>query len=242
MSKVMKYFGLGLFLFGHTIAASADLPTSKRLERVQSDRMPDLRAELREAGLILGAPIFIRIFKKERQLEVWMEGAGGRLQLFRTFGICSYSGKLGPKLKEGDRQAPEGFYRVGPSEMNPNSQYHLSFNLGFPNAYDRAHGRTGSYLMVHGSCVSVGCYAMTNKGIEEIYLLASAALKEGQPNFNVHIFPFRMTGENMRRHEDSRWFGFWQNLKEGFDAFEEENKVPEVAVKDGTYVVGLGGS
>ena len=182
-----------------------------------------------------GSPVFMRIFKEENELEVWMK-TGPRYDLYKTFRICKYSGGLGPKLRQGDRQSPEGFYRVGASALNPNSQYHLSFNLGFPNEYDRAHGRTGSYLMVHGNCVSIGCYAMTDKRIEEIYGLAEAALKNGQDYFQVHSFPFRMTDNNMRRHKLSEWYGFWENLKQGYDKFERERIPPKVMVWDKRYV------
>ena len=183
----------------------------------------------------IGSPVFMRIFKEENALEVWMK-TGPRYELYKTFRICKYSGGLGPKLRQGDRQSPEGFYRVSASALNPNSNYHLSFNLGFPNQYDRAHGRTGSYLMVHGSCVSAGCFAMTDERIEEIYGLAEAALNNGQDYFQVHSFPFRMTDENMRKYKFSEWYGFWENLKLGYDKFERERIPPKVLVSNKRYV------
>lgn len=142
------------------------------------------------------------------------------------FGL-KWSGTLGPKLREGDGQSPEGFYKVTRAALNPNSSYHLSFNLGFPNAYDRAHGRTGSFLMVHGDCVSIGCYAMRDKGIEDIYGLVEAALKGGQKAVSVHVFPFRMTKENMIRRAGSRWITYWENLKKGWDIFETTRQPPD---------------
>lgn len=152
--------------------------------------------------------------------------------------ICYFSGRLGPKLKEGDQQSPEGFYKVSARQMNPNSTYHLSFNLGFPNKFDRANGRTGNYLMVHGNCVSIGCYAMTDEKIEEIYTLASAAFKNGQKRFQVHIFPFRMTEQNMQTHQKSEWLSFWKNLKQGYDFFETNKTVPKITVIDRKYTIG----
>jgi len=152
--------------------------------------------QLTDKGFALGDPVFMRIFKEEAELEVWMQ-KGDAFELFKTYPICNYSGDLGPKLREGDRQSPEGFYFVGKSALNPNSSYHLSFNLGYPNAYDRARNRTGSYLMVHGDCRSIGCYAMTDAGIEEIYGLGAAALNAGQAFFRAHAFPFRMTDARM---------------------------------------------
>jgi murein L,D-transpeptidase YafK len=187
------------------------------------------------AGAALGSPIFIRIFKEEHELEVWTKTAQS-FELARTYEICTYSGDLGPKLREGDLQAPEGFYFVTPGQMNPNSRYHLAFNIGYPNAFDRAHGRTGGLIMVHGDCVSIGCFAMTDASIEEIYGFADASLRRGQPFFRVHVFPFRMSAANMERHEDPRWYDFWGNLKEGYDIFERDRVPPNVNVENGRYV------
>jgi len=156
--------------------------------------------------------------------------------LFKTYRICDYSGGLGPKEMEGDKQSPEGFYRVGPAQLNPWSKFHLAFNLGYPNEYDRLNGRTGGALMVHGRCSSVGCFAMTDYRMEEIYTIANAALANGQESFAVHIFPFRMTAENMRRHQDDRWQHYWCNLKEGYDIFERTATPPEVAVNRDRYI------
>lgn len=217
-----------------------ELPGSANIEAVRAKLIPQLQARLRAQGLELGKPVFIRIFKEAAELEVWIAGEVGKpYALFKSYPICSYSGDLGPKLKEGDRQSPEGFYRVGISQLNPNSNYHLSFNLGFPNAYDRHHGRTGSFLMVHGNCVSIGCYAMTNAGIEEIYLLVEASLQSGVGIVPVHIFPFRMSPANLERHKGSAWIGFWQGLMAGHDAFEKSRVPPRITVEGGTYVVRL---
>src|SRR5690606_10316969 len=150
---------------------------------------------------------------------------------------CRWSGVLGPKLREGDRQAPEGFYTVDSRALNPHSRWHRSFNLGFPNVHDRAHGRTGSYLMVHGGCSSVGCYAMTDPVVDEIWRLVTAGLKGGQGRFHVHIFPFRMTEARLARHEGARWSAFWHDLKAGYDAFEETRLPPTVSVCQGRYTV-----
>ena len=180
---------------------------------------------------------YIRIFKAESELELWQRGAtDDTYSLKKTYPICAWSGRLGPKLKEGDGQSPEGFYWVAKGSLNPNSSYHLAFNLGFPNEYDRTHGRTGSFLMVHGSCVSVGCYAMTNGGIEEIYRSVEHSLNAGQAGVRVHVFPFRMTAENMRVHTDHKWHRFWVNLKGGYDWFERTGRPPNVGVENQTYV------
>lgn len=159
-----------------------------------------------------------------------------KFELFKTYEICAFSGDLGPKQKKGDWQSPEGFYFVRDSQLNPFSKFHLSFNIGYPNNYDRAFGRTGSALMVHGDCVSAGCFAMTDKQVNEIYTLAEAALRNGQSYFKVHIFPFRMTEENMEKFQNSQWVYFWRNLKEGYDLFEKNNIPPETWVEDKRYV------
>lgn len=212
-----------------------ETPSSARSRRVIARVEARMQAELHRAGLELGSPVFIRIFKKSRELELWVR-AEERFELFKIYKVCSYSGDLGPKRRRGDRQSPEGFYFVTPARMNPSSRFHLSFNLGYPNAYDRAHGRTGDFLMVHGSCISIGCYAMTDRRIEEIYTVADAALRAGQPFFRVHVFPFRMTDQAMEKHLDSRWGDFWRNLKEGYDWFEERGRPPDVEVAERKYV------
>ena len=217
--------------------AENDVPSSPRSREAVNRVKPRLVAELTEENLAFGAPIFIRILKEEKVLEAWVS-AGDSFMLFKTYPVCTYgSGGLGPKLREGDGRAPEGFYYVTPSRLNPFSTFHLSFNLGYPNQYDRCHRRTGSALMVHGGCASIGCYAITDAGIEEVYALADAALRNGQPFFRVHIFPFRMTPEKMREHAGSEWHGFWMNLKEGYDFFEKNGRnPPDTEVREGRYV------
>jgi len=196
----------------------------------------DFDERLSKVGAKVGDKIFIRIFKNESLLEVWIK-PDHEYVLFKRYPICKYSGYLGPKLKEGDRQSPEGFYKVTKRLLNPNSKYHLAFNLGYPNAYDKAHKRTGSYLMVHGECVSIGCYAMTNGKIEEIYKLVDKALRKGQKYVQVHAYPFYMTSENMAEYQDSKWFDFWSELKEGYDYFEAEKLPPLIKVKNKHYTI-----
>jgi murein L,D-transpeptidase YafK len=183
------------------------------------------------------SPVLIRIFKAESELEVWKTKDNGRFYLFKTYPICSYSGGLGPKVEQGDRQAPEGFYNVSLDQMNPRSKYHLSFDVGFPNTYDRVHGRTGSNIMVHGDCTSSGCYAMTDAVVEEIFTLARVALQSGQESIQIQAFPFRMTAANMTAHKDDKWFDFWKSLKEGYDSFEISHLPPKVAVCEKRYVI-----
>lgn len=198
---------------------------------------PRTQALLAEKGMTEEAPVLIRIFKAESELEVWKQKDNGRFYLFKTYPICSYSGGLGPKVEQGDRQAPEGFYDVSLDQLNPRSKYHLSFDVGFPNAYDRALGRTGSNIMVHGDCTSAGCYAMTDAVVEEIFTLAREALQSGQESIQIQAYPFRMTAANMTAHKDDKWFDFWKSLKDGYDAFEISHLPPKVAVCEKRYVI-----
>jgi murein L,D-transpeptidase YafK len=182
------------------------------------------------------APVLIRIYKEESTLEVWKQDRTGKFVLLNSYPICKFSGNLGPKLLQGDHQAPEGFYDIAPNQMNPNSSEYLAFNTGFPNAFDRSLGRTGSFLMVHGGCRSVGCYAMTDSAMEEIYGLVDEAFKGGQQKVQLHAFPFRMTAQNLARHAGDPNMPFWDMLKAGSDAFLVTEQPPRVAVCDRRYV------
>jgi murein L,D-transpeptidase YafK len=183
-----------------------------------------------------GAPVLIRIYKEERALEVWKQDRTGKFTLLQAYPICKFSGKLGPKIAQGDYQAPEGFYDISPAQMNPQSSEYLAFNIGFPNAFDRSLGRTGSFLMVHGGCRSVGCYAMTDYQMEEIYGLVEEAFRGGQDKVQLQAFPFQMTAENLMRHADDPNAPFWEMLKTGSDAFSAEGVPPKVAVCNQRYV------
>ncbi len=192
--------------------------------------------QMKARGMSRTSPIMVRIFKEESTLEVWKRKDNGRFDMIASYEICKWSGKLGPKFTEGDRQAPEGFYTVNQHQMNPNSSYHLAFNIGFPNTYDRVHGRTGQHLMVHGACSSSGCYSMTDPQIEEIYAFARDAFRGGQTAFQIQAFPFRMTAENMARYRNDPNFAFWKMLKEGYDHFELTKVPPKVDFCEKRYV------
>ena len=182
-----------------------------------------------------GVPVYIRIFKLESELELWVE-KGDRFERFATYPICLWSGRLGPKLSEGDRQAPEGFYTVDAEQLNPNSRMHRSFSLGFPNVFDQAHGRTGSFLMVHGGCASIGCFAVTDPGGRRDLAHGDGGARRGQARFAVHVFPFRMTERALNFRKGYRWHGFWTDLKKGYDLFEPSRIPPAVSVCNGRYV------
>jgi len=198
-----------------------------------SDKMV---AELDSKNMDKGSPILVRLFKSEAELEVWKQDRSGQFALLKTYPICRWSGDLGPKVKEGDRQAPEGFYPITPGQMNPNSSYYLAFNRGYPNAFDKSLGRTGSNLMIHGDCSSRGCYAMTDEQISEIYALGRESFFGGQKAFQVQAYPFRMTPENMAKHRNSKHMAFWKMIKEGYDHFEVTRQEPKVSVCERHYV------
>jgi murein L,D-transpeptidase YafK len=195
-----------------------------------------LDARLTRTGFKLGQPIFIRIYKLTFELEVWMK-RGDTYALFATYPICTFSGQLGPKLRSFDRQSPEGIYQVTARQLNPASRWHRSFNLGFPNAFDKAKGRTGSYLMVHGGCSSIGCYAMTNAGVDDIFTLTKAALSAGQASIQVQALPFRLTSEALAERAANPNAPFWAELKTVSDAFDTARVPPDVSVCDGRYTL-----
>src|SRR5271156_2213356 len=197
---------------------------------------PKLLAAMVEKDMDLQSPILVRLFKSEAELEVWKQDRSGRFALLKTYPICRWSGDLGPKVREGDRQAPEGFYSITPAQMNPQSAYYLSFNTGYPNAYDRSLGHTGSELMVHGDCSSRGCSAMTDEQIAEIYSLGRESFFGGQRAFQFQAYPFRMTPINMAKHRNNPNMPFWRMIKEGYDHFEITKQEPKVDFCEKKYV------
>ncbi|MET0652084.1 MAG: L,D-transpeptidase family protein, partial [Hyphomicrobiaceae bacterium] len=195
---------------------AAGLVGEQRAAKAARTLLPANRmASLTQKGLAAGDAVMIRIFKAESELELWMQ-KDDRFELFTTYSICKWSGKLGPKQHEGDRQAPEGMYAVGMPQIHRKGRWPRALNIGYPNAFDRAMDRTGSYILVHGGCSSTGCFAMTNQQMEEIYRLSEEALKQGQTHIPIHVFPFRMTETNLKAFADSRWQSFWRNLKDAY--------------------------
>src|SRR6202048_3556692 len=198
---------------------------------------PKLIADMQAKDMDLQSPMLVRLFKQEAELEVWKQDRSGRFALLKTYPICRWSGDLGPKVREGDRQAPEGFYSITPAQMNPQSAYYLSFNTGYPNAYDKALGHTGSQLMVHGDCSSRGCYAMTDEQIAELYSLGREPSFGGQRAFQLQTYPFKMTPLNMAKHRNNPNMPFWKMIKEGYDHFEGTRQEPKVDFCEKKYVV-----
>ena len=217
-------------------AATAAADVRQRFTR--TFKTAQLPGDLAAIGARLGAPMLLRVFKQEREVEVWVQPEDQQtFVLFRIFPICFYSGKLGPKVKEGDMQSPEGFYFVGPAQMRAKSQYHRAIDFAFPNDYDAAQGYTGTELLIHGNCVSSGCFAMTDPFVEQLYELGSATAATAAQGFWIHAFPFHMTAEALAGQQESPWFGFWQQLKAGYEAFETSRIPPHIRVDGGRYVV-----
>ncbi len=211
-------------------------PHLARAQQAADRVRPLLEKDLALLGLHLGSAVFLRAFKEDRRLELWIhQDSTQKFTHFRTYKIAALSGNLGPKIAEGDGQVPEGFYSVTRDALHPGSSFHLAFNIGFPNAFDREHGRTGSFIMIHGNAVSTGCLAMTDEKIEEIYTLCEAALNGGQLAFSVEIYPFRPTAIRLVRESMSPWFDFWTQLSHGYQSFENSHLPAQPRVVAGRY-------
>lgn len=207
------------------------LQRSRHQERITLDQ------HFSEYGFERGDPVLLRGFKESSELELWVKRRNETsFSLMKTYRICAWSGSLGPKLQEGDRQTPEGFYSTNIAQLNPHSSFHLSFDIGFPNQYDRSLGRTGSHIMIHGACVSVGCLAMTDPGIEEIYQFVEAALRQGQTDVQIQLFPFRMDQARLKSVDaNHKWLPFWKNLHTGDQLFQETRLPVRWTTSGGSY-------
>jgi len=234
IAYVLGKISVLLVVAAHLVGCAGSVYAPKTAVRTGTVRTSTLK-QMETLNMDRRAPVLIRIYKEESTLEVWKQNRSGKFALVRSYPICKFSGNLGPKLVQGDHQAPEGFYDITPSQMNPNSSEYLAFNTGFPNAYDRSLERTGSFLMVHGGCRSVGCYAMTDSAMEEIYGLVDEAFKGDQEKIQLQAFPFRMTARNLASHAADPNMPFWEMLKAGSDAFLATEQPPKVAVCDRRY-------
>jgi murein L,D-transpeptidase YafK len=237
---IARFFRAGLMIAALAVAgctgSDIDSLSSSGGAKAEKQLPEKILTAIKAKGMTRTSPVMARIFKEEGKLEIWKQKSNGRYDMISSYDICKWSGKLGPKYIEGDRQAPEGFYTVRPAQMKPNSSYHLAFNMGYPNAYDRANGRSGAHLMVHGACSSSGCYSMTDAQIEEIYAFGRDAFRGGQTEFQIQAFPFRMTAANMARYRKDPNYEFWTMLKEGYDQFEITKVPPKVDVCEKRYV------
>lgn len=234
--KTMLRFALAASLGLFVASCQEDMQSSFGM-KAQRPLKAETLALMESKGMRKEDPILVRAFKQESTLEIWKRDKTGRFAMLKSYQMCAWGGTLGPKIKEGDKQSPEGFYTVTPGRMNPNSQFYLAYDIGYPNAFDRAFGRTGAAVMVHGNCTgSAGCFVMTDAQVEEIYALARESLAGGQKSFQVQAFPFRMTAENLAKHRRSPHMAFWKNIKQGYDHFEVTKLEPKVDVCDKRYV------
>jgi murein L,D-transpeptidase YafK len=226
---------LGLGVLGGLSGCNSAGVADRSMQALSSETV----ALMAEKGVAPNSPMLLRAYKKESEIEVWKMRADGTYVLLKSFPICRWSGQLGPKRHEGDRQSPEGFYTITPAQMNPNSAYYLSFNVGYPNAYDRAHGATGGSVMVHGVCSSAGCFSMTDRQIAEIYALARESFAGGQRAIQMQALPFHLTAHNLAKFRLDPNMPFWNELKKGADHFEVTHRDVSVGVCGGHYVFGV---
>jgi murein L,D-transpeptidase YafK len=233
MPKLLFTFTIALALFA--FKSKPPIPDSARAADVRAKVWPQLQKDLRTAGLRNDQPIYLRLFKEPGILELWVK-SGARYKLFRQYLICTYSGGLGPKTRERDGKCPEGYYSVTPGRLQPMSTFHLAMNIGYPNEYDRQHNCTGDLIMIHGNCVSIGCYAMTDPKIDEIYTVVYEAFVHGQQSVPVSIYPFKLTNDLLDAHSEWPQYSFWKGLKPGYDLFEKRHAPPAVSVVNKNYL------
>jgi murein L,D-transpeptidase YafK len=226
MSKLISGFLVAILLFN----PKNNLPDSKLAKSVRVTIWPRLQKALDEKGLSANSGIYLRIFKDESNLEIWIK-SGQRYQFFKSYNICFFSGGLGTKTRSGDGKSPEGFYMIEPKQLNPVSNYYLAINIGYPNKLEVLKGYTGDAIMVHGHCASIGCYAMTNPGIEEIYTLVYKAFESGQQKIHLDIFPFRMDPQHFKAYAANKSLAFWKTMRPGYDLFEKDHIPPIAAIK-----------
>jgi len=218
-----------------------------RFERVRAARIDTrfgIKQLFRDAELSYpAAEVFLRIFKRERQLELWVRPHDAEtFSLLKTYGICALAGELGPKRGQGDGQTPEGFYVI--DFFNPQSEFYLSLHVNYPNRSDAILGRRerlGGDIFIHGGCKTEGCLAVTDESIKELYWIAVEARSGGQTRIPVHIFPARLDAEEMQRLDvafagEPELRRFWRNLRPGYDYFEQHRKLPDIRVNSlGAY-------
>ncbi|MDN5285103.1 MAG: Murein L,D-transpeptidase YafK [Mucilaginibacter sp.] len=231
MPKLLYLLLISLLMI---INPKTDLPDSKRASDARATIWPKLQKELNDKGFKANSSIYLRIFKDQDQLEIWVR-SGSKYRLFKTYEICYFSGGLGTKTRSGDGKSPEGFYTIEPRQLNPVSKYHLAINIGYPNKVEQLKGYSGDAVMIHGYCASIGCYAMTDARIEEIYTLIYKAFENGQQKINLDIFPFHMDKAHMDFYSHQSYLPFWKTLKPGYDLFEKNHIPPDVLIKGKDY-------
>ncbi len=215
-----------------------------RVKEAYNQKFDDIKTLLKKKNLDhKKLNIFIRVFKQEKKLEIWAKNSGDKqFFLLKEYAVCRNSGKPGPKKRQGDLQVPEGFYHI--VNFNPQSKFHLSLSINYPNAYDKANSTAkdlGNNICIHGDCVTIGCLPLTDELIKEVYILAVEAYNNGQKQIPVHIFPAKMDDESFavlqKDYSDNKaLISYWQNIKTGYTYFEKNRSMPKISVSaDGKY-------
>lgn len=220
------------------------MPAAARVALAEQAKLGEVKQLFAAAAIDFPpAELLLRAFKRERLLEVWASATpGGRMSRIATYEICALSGQLGPKRREGDYQVPEGYYRI--SYLWPLSAYHLSMNIGYPNRSDRILGgqSPGSAIMIHGNCASIGCLAMSDERIQELWVMATAMQQRGE-RVHVHLFPSMRMDELLGDEAFGDHRDFWLNLREGLELFEQHRRLPRVDVDwQGRYTFAMPGA
>ncbi len=214
-----------------------------RVRQAYADKEMIVKQDLSSVGIKdMNFELFIRAFKKEKQLELWCEGkTNEEYSLVKTYKICSSSGKEGPKRKQGDYQVPEGFYYI--DRFNPFSNFYLSLGINYPNSSDKKlseYSNPGGDIFIHGACVTIGCIPLTDDKIKEVYLYAIEAKNSGQSKIPVHIFPCKLEGKEYtnlknRYKEDQEMLTFWKSLEAGYKYFKEKKDIPDIKTNNKGY-------
>jgi murein L,D-transpeptidase YafK len=194
----------------------------------------ELSKAFEEKGLKLGSPVFIRVYKQTSEMELWIE-KGSRYVLFKTYGICRWSGGLGPKYYEGDRQSPEGLYRITSADLIVNARWDRAMNINYPNSFDVMNGRSGSGILIHGKCGSIGCFAIQDRNVEEVYAAVREALKGGQAYIPVLSLPFRFASLAPSKQDTRQMSEFWSDLRRADLLFARDRLPPAAWICDGRY-------
>ncbi len=193
-----------------------------------------LAVEFAARNLKLGSPVFLRVYKQSSKMELWVE-KGPRYELFKTYSICRWSGGLGPKMYEGDRQSPEGLYHITAEDLIVNPRWHRAMNINYPNRFDVINGRGGSGILIHGKCGSVGCFAIQDNNVEEVYDAVRAALHSGQVSIPVLALPFSFAAYAPAVEDTLKLNEFWTDLRRADLLFNRDRVPPTAWVCDGRY-------
>ncbi len=244
MKKLIN-LGILIMITLSTFAQDGFKKNQLKFERVRNayaEKGNALQKELKKAGITSNFEVYMAAYKSEGKFELWLKGVGqNQFELFKTYNFCAHSGTIGPKVLEGDGQTPEGFYKI--NVFNPESSYHLSLGLNYPNKVDLARtgkdNKAGNDIYIHGNCVTIGCIPLSDEKIKEVYLIAIEARNGGQKDIPVSIFPFKLTEDNLKKHgaQFPTQVTFWKTLQVGYAYFDKYKTLPKITQEKGGYVV-----